>query len=1415
VPTAALVTNLAVHLKRGHESSLVWVTTLDEGKPADRAEVAIRDCGGTVLWQGKTDRDGIARVGRLSANDALPSCRDTSPEARRIPFYDYPLARALRSLDEGLLVTARLGEDLSFVHSSWDDGIEPWRFKLPGETSEGPVVARTILDRSLFRAGDTVHMKHVLREKTLGGFSHVGKEERPVRLSIRHLGSDEKYELPLEWDEAGISESTWTIPKAAKLGRYEVVLIGPTAKREDSGGADQAAAPPPEWTAGSFRVEEFRVPLMKGTLQLPAEPQVAVSEVPVDVTVRYLAGGAAAHLPVTLRSLIRPAKIPAFEGFEGFTFGNGSVEEGISRRGSGEDQEGAGAGKPAIHQREILRLDGAGAARATISELPREAIPRELLAEIEFRDPNGESQTVASTVPLWPAKRLMGIKPDSWVASKHSVKAKVAVVDVSGRAVAGAPVVVDLFERRNYSHRKRIVGGFYAYEHVTETRRVGELCRGRTNAKGLFDCEGKSPVDGNLILRVSSGEEVDAAAPAHGQVWVAGSEQWWFRVQDSDRIDLLPEKRSYEPGETARVQVRMPFPKATALVTLEREGVLDARVVSLSGKEPVIEVPVKENFAPNMFISVLAVRGRTRGVQPTAMIDLGKPAFKLGVAEIQVGWRAHQLEVRVTPEREVYRVRDKARVDVVVRTADGKAPPEESEIAVAAVDEGLLELLPNESWKLLDAMMGRRGYGVETATAQMQVVGKRHYGVKALPQGGGGGQQPTRELFDTLLLWKGRVRLDWKGRAVIEFPLNDSLTSFRVVAIATGGVALFGTGSVTIRSSQDLMVLAGTAPLVREGDSFPAEFTVRNTTKRAMEVTVNAKAQGLVAELGAQKVSLAPGEARAVAWNISVPVGVEEIRYEVTAAEAGDAKDRVRVDQKVSPVVPVRTYQATLLQLEGPIRQPVERPKDAIPERGGVRVSLGASLTQGLAGVREWMARYPYSCLEQRVSRAVALREEKLWQEIISILPAHLDSDGLLKYFPTMPSGSEVLTSYVMAVTHEAGWEIPGELRERMAQGLRDFVEGKIRREPSLPTADLSIRKLAALEALSRYGKADPALLGSVTIEPNLWPTSAVLDWWSLLHRVSAIPDRDARLEEAGQIVRSRLNIQGTTMGFSTGSADNLWWLMVCADTNPVRLLLGLLERNEWGEDLPRILRGALGRQRRGRWDCTVTNAWGTLAVEKFSRAFEAAPVLGTTTVSLEPRTEKVEWPTAGGINTLGFAWPLGTGDLAIGHEGTGKPWITVESRAAIPLREALSSGFRITKRTTPVEPRSNPSWSRGDLVRVRLEVESQSDMTWVVVNDPIPAGASILGTGLATDSEIGTVGEKEPQWRARPVFEERAFDSYRAYYDFVPKGRFSVEYTIRLNQVGSFQLPATRVEALYAPEIFGELPNAPLGVLP
>jgi hypothetical protein len=461
------------------------------------------------------------------------------------------------------------------------------------------------------------------------------------------------------------------------------------------------------------------------------------------------------------------------------------------------------------------------------------------------------------------------------------------------------------------------------------------------------------------------------------------------------------------------------------------------------------------------------------------------------------------------------------------------------------------------------------------------------------------------------------------------------------------------------------------------------------------------------------------------------------------------------------------------------------------------------------------MSYYPYTCLEQRVSQAVALRDLSRWRALMNALPSYLDSDGLTKYFPIMREGSDVLTSYLLSIADEAGWEIPAGARERMLRGLNNFVQGRVMRNSALPAADLTIRKLSALNALARHQdgvKSD--MLGSISIDPNLWPTSAVLDWLDVLRRSASLPDRSKRQEEAGHILRSRLNFQGTTMSFSTERADALWWLMCSTDSNANRLLLSVLGESGWREDMPRLVRGALARQSRGHWNTTVANAWGVLAMEKFSKAFESVPVTGTTRSQLATARTEHLWATSPRGGEFVQPWPPGRETLKIEHAGQGKPWLTLQSLAAIPLKQPISTGYKITRTVTPVERKTAGAWSRGDVYRVHLNIDAQSDMTWVVVHDPIPAGSTILGTGLGRDSQLFTRGEKRQGW-AWPAFEERMFESFRAYYEYLPKGRVTLEYTVRLNTSGRFELPETRVEALYSPEMFGEAPNTAMEIKP
>jgi alpha-2-macroglobulin len=1431
VATTALVTNLAVHFKWGRASSRVWVTRLDSAAPVAAAQVHVSGfCSGTTLWSGETGADGVARIDiPIGAPHGSDSCNDYAPQP--------------------LMVSARTGEDFSFTLSAWASGIAPYDFGLPTGNEDSSFVAHSVLDRSLFRAGETVSMKHFLRQHVAAGFKLPAANERPLRLLISHTGSEQRYELPVSFDAQGIAESHWEIPRDAKLGEYQISLGWPDGSTA-TGGPQRR-----RYDTSRFRVEQFRLPTMQATVQGPMQPQVRPASVDLDLFVGYLSGGGAGNAAVKLRTLVEPRTL-SFRNYPDFSFGSEDIKEGISDPNEGDDvfayystrfgqyqghdPDVSESGGGRMAQQQSLQLDAGGAVRATVRDIAPTTRASSLLAELEYQDANGERLTSATRVPLWSAQVVTGVRAEGWAGSRDKLRLQAVVLDLAGKPRAGQAIAVELFQRQSFSYRKRLVGGFYSYEYKVEVRKIAAGCAGRSDARGLLSCELAPGVTGEVLLRARAIDTAGNAALATTTAWIVGADDWWFNPGDADRMDLLPEQKEYQPGQIARFQVRMPFRKATALVTVEREGVLESFVTQLSGRDPVVEVPLRGDYAPNVFVSVLAVRGRVadqtswfakllgRGElpaslpqgNPTALVDLARPAYRLGAARIRVGWAASRLDVQASTAQSSYKVRDRALVDVTVRRADGRALPAGAEVALAVVDEALLELAPNPTWSLLEEMMSERGTEVWTSTAQMQVVGKRHFGRKAVPAGGGGGRAPARELFDTLLLWQPRVALDTAGHARITVPLNDSLTAFRVVAIASAGAGSFGTGQATLRTTQDLMLHSGLAPLVREGDRYAAVFTLRNASTRAMQVAVSARygdaALGGSGEraLPAETIELAPGASREVAWQVEAPLDAQQLAWSVTASEHGAAAgDALQLRQQVIPAVPVRTVQATLLQLTQPVSLPVARPADALPGRGGIELDLHARLGDGLQAVRDYMQRYAYTCTEQRLSQAIALRDAGLWSQQMARLPAMLDRDGLVRYFPgeALP-GSDTLTAYVLAIADEAGWEIPADTRGRMIAALQGFVAGRVLRDSALPTADLAIRKLAALEALSRYGAAQAPMLASITIQPDLWPSSALLDWLGILRRVPAIRNAAQQRAQAQQILRARLNFQGTVMSFATERSDALWWLMISGDVNATRAVLAMLDEKSWAADLPRLVRGALSRQRRGHWDTTTANAWGTLAMEKFSAAFEATPVTGTTRATLGSATRTQQWPAAQPGALASLPWPAQAATLSISHAGGGHPWAIVQSRAAVPLRAPLFTGYSIRRVLTPVEQKQPGVWSSGDVARVTLTLDAQSDMSWVVVDDPVPAGASLLGGGLGRDSSLLAAGERRAGY-VFPAYEERRFDAFRAYYSFVPKGQWSVEYTLRFNGAGRFLLPPTHVEAMYAPEMLGELPNAALEV--
>jgi len=1413
VASAALVTNMTVHFKWGREKSLAWVTQLDTGKPVANAEIRITDsCNGQLLAHGATDASGGLLVPPgLPEPTADGGCRGEG---------SHPL-----------MVSARAGDDFSFTLTAWGEGIRPYDFDLPyGYEAKGDIL-HTVFDRALVRQGETIHMKHILRTSVGTGFGMAPAMTGILRLS--HRGSETQFDMPLSIDANGIGESTWTAPKGAPMGDYDLnVIVG-----------DKTI-----YTGQSFKVDEYKLPTMRATVTGPKEAAVRPKTLPLDLFVGYLSGGGASNLPVDLRvGYFGRSTTP--DGYEGYTFGGNTVVEGTKAlNGEGEEEQ-----TPLPPTQTLpATLGGDGTAKSVI-EVPQTLdSATDMLVEMDYQDANGQVLTASKTIPIFPSAVQLGIKTDGWLMKQDDLRLRFVALDTKGKPIANQKVTVALYSRKILTARRRLIGGFYAYDNQMKTEKLAQSCTATTDAQGLAQCQVDPGISGEVYAVATTADANGNVARATTSVWLAGDEDWWFGGDNGDRMDVVPEKTSYAAGETARFQVRMPFREATALVTVEREGVLASYVTQLSGSDPVVEVQMPGSYAPDIFVSVMVVRGRVEGgfwswvhgiaqslglasgppaasSEPTALVDLAKPAYRLGIAKVKVGWEAHTLQVAVKADRERYAARDTAQVDIQVKGPDGK-PAASADVAFAAVDQALLQLAPNESWDVLTAMMGERSLSVLTSTGQMQVVGKRHYGRKAVEAGGGGGSDMSglnRENFQPVLLWKGRVALDAEGRARVPVPLSDALSSFKLVAIATDGSQLFGTGMASVRTAQDLSIFAGLPPLVRSGDYYAAGFTLRNGSNKPMKVTATVDVTPRIAQGHPLTVTIPAGGAVPVAWNLTAPGNVANLRWHVSAkADDGKAVDQLTVNQDVIPAVPVEVWAATLTRVGTDTSIAIAPPMGALPGRGTVDIRLDDTLAPPLQGVRAFMSAYPYDCFEQRLSRAVALGDTAAWTRLAGDIPTYQASDGLLRFWPSDTlEGSEILTAYVLSLTADAGLPIPEGPRTRMIEGLKAVLDGRLRHETY---GDVRLEKVAAFTALARAGAATPAMLGQISITPKEMPTASVADYLIALDHVPGLANGLALKADAEGVIRSRIAYEGTRLDL-TDASSSAWWLMSSSDEASIKALIATLGRPGWQDEAPKMMVGVALRQVRGHWDTTTANAWGTIAARKFAALYPASAITGTTSMALGGQTVSRSWPLAVDLRHASFPLPAAQMPLRLSQSVPAGPWASVSVSAAVPLTKPLYAGYKMARKVDVVQARTPGVLTRGDVVKVTITVESSAERNWVVIDDPIPAGGTIIGdqggqSKILADQGNGgggfdfvALGSDGKLWNvevgAQLAYVERGNDSWRAFFSWLPRGKLTVSYLVRLNGSGRFNLPPSRVEAMYSPEIRAQLPNAPMTV--
>ncbi len=462
VASTALVTNMVVHSKFGRESSLFWVTSLDSGLPVSGAHVSISDCEGRSMISGTTDGDGLFRYkGELKKKINFETCSRVDSPTR---------------FDSGFFVTAAKGEDFTFTHSSWSEGIEPFRFgnilDLSPMWSEQRTLAHTVLDRTLLRAGETVSMKHFLRLPMVNGFSIPEQARLPNVMQITHSDTGVSQTFPVTWDASGTAISEFKIPKEAKLGLYQVSLA-----RQSGEDINESLY------TSTFQVMEFKVPLMRGSISFPQRTQNLINPGKIDaqLSVTYQDGGPAINQQVKFSYRISKRYGLTYKDFGWeMNFATDRVLAKEQRSSDFDDAEVKTVEVP-------TRLNSKGAAVVNIPGLSGFESVHDVETQLEFTDKNSERQTVARTLTIFPSARLVAVSVANAYNSTKNIEFRAAVVDIKGRPVAGISPKFEMFERVTYTHKTKMVGGFYASESFVRTTKIKDInCQGATDNKGYL-----------------------------------------------------------------------------------------------------------------------------------------------------------------------------------------------------------------------------------------------------------------------------------------------------------------------------------------------------------------------------------------------------------------------------------------------------------------------------------------------------------------------------------------------------------------------------------------------------------------------------------------------------------------------------------------------------------------------------------------------------------------------------------------------------------------------------------------------------------------------------------------------------------------------------------------------------------------
>jgi hypothetical protein len=1466
------VTNLGVTVKDSPQNTLVFVTRLDNAAPVAGAKVSIVNRDNSIHWTGTTGADGVATGPGIPYRERRYTGEENYAEWQKPDF----------------VVLAEKDGDIAYVGSNWNEGIEPWDFGVNFNRSEAePMLRGTVFsDRRVYRLGEEVHFKAILRQNTPNGIRLLNRGT-PVFVSLRdsqYRIVDERTVTINDWSSA---EWTTTLPAEGALGNYSVRAVLEIDKPKPKAPEDvqPGDVPSPELdddvpyqkaVNGSFLVAAYRRPDFRVDVALKSDRAMAGEPLRGVVTARYLFGAPMGARPVKwafTRSPIRSAPAAVVDKFPADRW----EFVGASERGNT-----AVAGEVG---RDEGTLTKTGELPLALTPQADAGVPYMYTLEGDVEDVSRQHIANRASLLVHPAPWYIGLRRSSYfLQQKAGLNTEIVTVAPDGQVVTGVPVTVTLTQIQWTSVRRAEGNGFYTWD--TERKEVPAGSWTVTTGAEPVPLSAPLPSGGYFILEATARDANKRYAVTRTSFYALGDGYTAWARFDHNRIEIVPERRAYKPGDTARIMIQSPWEQATALVTTEREGVRSHRQFALTSTQQSISIPITEEDIPNVFVSVLLVKGRSQSdaktVEPTAApqiedqgphvvedpSDPGKPSFRLGYVELNVEDASKRLTVGVRADKEEYRPANAAKVLLDVKDASGRGAP--SEVTLWAVDYGVLSLTAYRTPDVLGSVYVHKALQVMNADNRQRIISRRVLTPKGETEGGGGGADSgagtLRKDFRVLAFWLGSVATDEYGKGEIEVKLPESLTTYRIMAVAADRASRFGSSDAEVRINKPLTLKPTFPRFLALGDKAYFGAVVTSQLKSAGTATVTiASLDPDVLEFTAgaeQTLQVAAGESIEARFDAAGKrVGRARVRMTVKIGDEADAfEDVIPVELLVSPETVAAYGEAT--DGNATATETLTIPATVVPGIGGLSVDVSSTAMVGLGEGARYLVEYPFGCAEQRGSRTLALvlasdlgdafslpgmdtkkMRPSAQQNLKDLEKFQCGNGGFSYWVGDCRFTSPYLTAYLLHVFKTAidqKYLVDASMRTR----AYTYLEQELAREP--PTNEgwwpaYTAWQAFAVKVLVEGGRNQDSNLTRLYGYRERMPVFAL----AYLHDALMVRGGSSA-ESGGRLTDLRRRMMNAILPEAGGAHVEelsdpylLWFWNSNVRTTSI-VLNSLVKANVNDAPIRQMVRWMMGVRKDGRWGNTQENAIAMEALVAYYRKYESAPPdfravvkLGTEDLAREEfkgrtTTSKTKDLPMSKVLTLGAS---GTSrPLTFTREGTGTLFYATRLRYASDelFQEGLDSGFQIARSYAPyAEAGTRPaatSYKAGDLVRVTLSFNLTKERRYVAVTDPVPAGFEAVESWFATtaaslareqDDQGDRTSENWFSWWERGGFDhvERFDDRVQLFATRLSEGKHEFTYIVRATTAGTFRTAPARAEEMYSPEVFGRTATAVIEV--